>query len=350
MGRGKVELKRIENKINRQVTFAKRRNGLLKKAYELSILCDAELALIIFSNRGKLYEFCSTSSMAKILEKYNSYTYGAMEPGQSEIDNQSKYQEYLKLKAKVEVLQHSQRHYLGEELGDLGAKELEQVEHQLDFSLRKIRSRKMEMMIHQLSELQTKEEVLLETNRNLRRKLEESSSVIRSSWETGEQSIPYNHPPPPRPPPSDGFFEPLHCSNSLQMGYNPGNITDEDTATGSAVAPDSDLFSHFAPACSDHPQADLLCLRSLLCIVYVNSAEIEASSLDAAIADQMGKVEEADRRSGYEIFVACKQDSHLCLVRCIPMVMNNFSTETLMTRPPSTAEGGACLRMELSQR
>lgn len=61
MGRGKVELKRIENKINRQVTFAKRRNGLLKKAYELSILCDAEVALILFSNNGKLYEFCSSS-------------------------------------------------------------------------------------------------------------------------------------------------------------------------------------------------------------------------------------------------------------------------------------------------
>ncbi|KAI0524601.1 hypothetical protein KFK09_003978 [Dendrobium nobile] len=63
MGRGKVELKRIENKINRQVTFAKRRNGLLKKAYELSVLCEAEVALIIFSNRGKLYEFCSSSSL-----------------------------------------------------------------------------------------------------------------------------------------------------------------------------------------------------------------------------------------------------------------------------------------------
>ncbi|KAF2311082.1 hypothetical protein GH714_019409 [Hevea brasiliensis] len=53
MGRGRVELKRIENKINRQVTFSKRRNGLLKKAYELSVLCDAEVALIIFSSRGK---------------------------------------------------------------------------------------------------------------------------------------------------------------------------------------------------------------------------------------------------------------------------------------------------------
>ncbi|CAL9074209.1 unnamed protein product, partial [Musa textilis] len=59
MGRGRVELKRIENKINRQVTFSKRRSGLLKKAYELSVLCDAEVALIIFSSRGKLFEFGS---------------------------------------------------------------------------------------------------------------------------------------------------------------------------------------------------------------------------------------------------------------------------------------------------
>jgi MADS-box transcription factor len=62
MGRGRVELKRIENKINRQVTFSKRRNGLLKKAYELSVLCDAEIALIIFSSRGKLSEFGSSTS------------------------------------------------------------------------------------------------------------------------------------------------------------------------------------------------------------------------------------------------------------------------------------------------
>uniref|UniRef100_A0A2C9WDL3 MADS-box domain-containing protein n=1 Tax=Manihot esculenta TaxID=3983 RepID=A0A2C9WDL3_MANES len=67
MGRGRVELKRIENKINRQVTFAKRRNGLLKKAYELSVLCDAEVALIIFSNRGKLYEFSSISKYESFL-------------------------------------------------------------------------------------------------------------------------------------------------------------------------------------------------------------------------------------------------------------------------------------------
>ncbi|URE02131.1 hypothetical protein MUK42_21102 [Musa troglodytarum] len=66
MVRGKTQMKRIENATSRQVTFSKRRNGLLKKAFELSVLCDAEIALIIFSARGKLYEFassrCSSSS------------------------------------------------------------------------------------------------------------------------------------------------------------------------------------------------------------------------------------------------------------------------------------------------
>jgi MADS-box transcription factor len=59
IGRGKIEIKRIENTTNRQVTFCKRRNGLLKKAYELSVLCDAEVALIVFSTRGRLYEYAN---------------------------------------------------------------------------------------------------------------------------------------------------------------------------------------------------------------------------------------------------------------------------------------------------
>ncbi|URD86371.1 hypothetical protein MUK42_27163 [Musa troglodytarum] len=79
MGRGRVELRRIENKINRQVTFSKRRSGLLKKAYELSILCDAEVALIIFSSRGRLFEFCSSSSLLKTIEKYRRCSYNASE-------------------------------------------------------------------------------------------------------------------------------------------------------------------------------------------------------------------------------------------------------------------------------
>ncbi|XP_037466212.1 agamous-like MADS-box protein AGL14 [Triticum dicoccoides] len=63
MVRGKTEMKRIENATSRQVTFSKRRNGLLKKAFELSVLCDVEVALAVFSPRGRLYEFSSTTSV-----------------------------------------------------------------------------------------------------------------------------------------------------------------------------------------------------------------------------------------------------------------------------------------------
>ncbi|KAF5186673.1 Mads-box transcription factor [Thalictrum thalictroides] len=68
MVREKIQIKKIDNNTARQVTFSKRRRGLLKKANELSILCDAEVALIIFSATGKLFEF-SSSSMSEILER-----------------------------------------------------------------------------------------------------------------------------------------------------------------------------------------------------------------------------------------------------------------------------------------
>lgn len=61
MGRGRVQLKQIENKISRQVTFSKRRTGLRKKANEISVLCDAQVALIVFNAKGKLFEYSSES-------------------------------------------------------------------------------------------------------------------------------------------------------------------------------------------------------------------------------------------------------------------------------------------------
>ncbi|KAH0748721.1 hypothetical protein KY290_027953 [Solanum tuberosum] len=63
MVRGKVEMKRIENATSRQVTFSKRRNGVMKKAYELSVLCDAQVALIIFSQKGRLFQFSSSRKL-----------------------------------------------------------------------------------------------------------------------------------------------------------------------------------------------------------------------------------------------------------------------------------------------
>ena len=60
MVRQRIEIKKIANVTARQVTFSKRRRGLFKKAQELTTLCDAEIALIVFSATGKLYEYSSS--------------------------------------------------------------------------------------------------------------------------------------------------------------------------------------------------------------------------------------------------------------------------------------------------
>jgi hypothetical protein len=52
-----------------KVTFTKRKFGLMKKAYELSVLCDCEISVIIFNSNNKLFQYASTD-MDKVLLKY----------------------------------------------------------------------------------------------------------------------------------------------------------------------------------------------------------------------------------------------------------------------------------------
>ncbi|XP_074546292.1 myocyte enhancer factor 2ca isoform X4 [Halichoeres trimaculatus] len=72
MGRKKIQIARIMDERNRHVTFTKRKFGLMKKAYELSVLCDCEIALIIFNSTNKLFQYASTD-MDKVLLKYTEY-------------------------------------------------------------------------------------------------------------------------------------------------------------------------------------------------------------------------------------------------------------------------------------
>ncbi|CAL9075856.1 unnamed protein product [Musa acuminata var. zebrina] len=179
MGRGRVELKRIENKINRQVTFSKRRNGLLKKAYELSVLCDAEVALIIFSSRGKVYEFGSVGT-SKTLERYQRCCYTSQDSNVANREAQNWYQEMAKLKTRFESLQRSQRHLLGEDLGPLSVKELQQLERQLESALSQARQRKTQLMLDQMEELRKKERHLGEINKQLKEQIEAEGATFRA--------------------------------------------------------------------------------------------------------------------------------------------------------------------------
>ncbi|XP_057767491.1 agamous-like MADS-box protein AGL11 isoform X5 [Salvia miltiorrhiza] len=173
MGRGKVELKRIENPTNRQVTFSKRRNGLLKKAFELSVLCDAEVALIVFSPSGKAYQFSSheitrTITRYKIelgIAKADDQGFTSMEVWRNEIEDLSRT---------IEALEARERNFAGENLSGLGMKELKQLERQLRVGVERIRSKK--------------HKDLQEENTNLQKKLHELEEASTSSIILGSDS------------------------------------------------------------------------------------------------------------------------------------------------------------------
>ncbi|CAI9781560.1 unnamed protein product [Fraxinus pennsylvanica] len=157
-------MRRIENATSRQVTFSKRRNGLLKKAFELSVLCDAEVALIIFSPRGKLYEF-SSSSTRQTIERYQRHTKDdhAENPPDEQNMQQLKH-ETASMKKKIELLEISKRRLLGEGLGSCSIQELQQLEQQLERSVGIIRARKMQMFRQQIEDLKEKGKALAAEN------------------------------------------------------------------------------------------------------------------------------------------------------------------------------------------
>ncbi|KAH8488525.1 hypothetical protein Peur_059788 [Populus x canadensis] len=167
MVRGKTQMRRIENATSRQVTFSKRRNGLLKKAFELSVLCDAEVALIVFSPRGKLYEFAS-SSMQETIERYRRHV------KENNTNKQPVEQNMLQLKEeaasmikKIEHLEVSKRKLLGECLGSCTVEELQQIEQQLERSVSTIRARKNQVFKEQIELLRQKEKLLAAENARL---------------------------------------------------------------------------------------------------------------------------------------------------------------------------------------
>ncbi|ROV99360.1 hypothetical protein VSDG_03871 [Cytospora chrysosperma] len=69
MGRRKIEIKAIKDDRNRSVTFLKRKGGLFKKAHELSVLCSVDVAVFIFGQNKKLYEY-SSGDMRELITRY----------------------------------------------------------------------------------------------------------------------------------------------------------------------------------------------------------------------------------------------------------------------------------------
>nr|AFP17796.1 transcription factor PI variant 1 [Hedyosmum orientale] len=160
MGRGKIEIKRIENSTNRQVTYSKRRNGLIKKAKEISVLCDSKISLIIFSSTNKMSEFVSPSTtLPELLEKYQNNSGKRLwdakhERLSAEID---------RIKKENESMEIELRHLKGEDVNSLHVKELIPIEETLENALVNIRDKQMDY----LKMLKKNERNLEEENKRL---------------------------------------------------------------------------------------------------------------------------------------------------------------------------------------
>ncbi|XP_027097746.1 agamous-like MADS-box protein AGL27 isoform X1 [Coffea arabica] len=170
MGRRKVEIKKIEDKNSRQVTFSKRRSGLMKKAKELSVLCDVDVAVLIFSGRGKLYDFCSTNSLAKILQRYHNYA--EAEDGPARISGVEKRNpEGRNVVTIRKLLEKVERDLEEPDVDHLNLSELVQLEEQLEDALIQTRSRKTRLLMESITSLSEVEKMLREENKLLQNKV-----------------------------------------------------------------------------------------------------------------------------------------------------------------------------------
>ncbi|KAJ9676112.1 hypothetical protein PVL29_024892 [Vitis rotundifolia] len=171
MARGKIQMKRIENPVHRQVTFCKRRAGLLKKAKELSVLCDAEIGIFIFSAHGKLYELATKGTMQGLIEKYMKSSCGSQ-------DDEAKEAQLLVCYLATSLLdQTSSQYMLGGGAGTMTLDELHIFEKHLEIWIYNIRSAKMEIMFQEIQLLKNKEGILKAANNYLQEMIEEQTGI-----------------------------------------------------------------------------------------------------------------------------------------------------------------------------
>nr|XP_011464115.1 PREDICTED: MADS-box protein AGL24-like isoform X1 [Fragaria vesca subsp. vesca] len=177
----KIKIEKIDNLPARQVTYSKRRRGLLKKARELSVLCDCEFSVIIFSATGKLCE-SSSSSTKDVITRYESQTGDEGNLDQSSLDLQHdciKLSNEIADKSRVLrsniwtvcLLHRHNRQMNGEDLEGLNIDELQRLETKIDGSLNRVLQTKEENIIGEILALEAKGAELELANNQLRQEI-----------------------------------------------------------------------------------------------------------------------------------------------------------------------------------
>ncbi|KAF6152848.1 hypothetical protein GIB67_025866 [Kingdonia uniflora] len=205
MAREKIQIKKIDNTNARQVTFSKRRKGLIKKAEELSILCEAKVALIIFSATGKLFEY-SSSSMKEILERQNLHSKNLQKLVQPSLELQLENSNFLRLSKEVAEKSHQLRQMRGEEIHSLNIEELKQLEKFLEVGLSRV--------------LETKGMLLMQENEQLKQQIAHNSKGLNNVEAEPENPV----------------FDEGQSSNSVTYTSSLGPPLDQDSSDNSDLS------------------------------------------------------------------------------------------------------------------
>nr|AGH39929.1 MADS domain protein [Leptopyrum fumarioides] len=176
MGRGKIEIKRIENSTNRQVTYSKRRAGIVKKAKELTVLCDAQVSLLMVSSTDKLHEYVSPTTTHKtVYDKYQQESGSDLwQPHYEKMQGTLKKLKETNNKLRKEIRQRN-----GEDLDELSFQQLCGLEQNMEKSVECVRNRKFHVITTSSDTFKKKIKNHEETQSSLLREFEERDADFR---------------------------------------------------------------------------------------------------------------------------------------------------------------------------
>ncbi|KAK7816414.1 mads-box protein jointless [Quercus suber] len=221
MTRKKIQIKKIDNTTARQVTFSKRRRGLFKKAFELSTLCDADIALMVFSATGNLFEYAS-SSMQQVIERHNLHAenLGKMDQPSLELQLENSTS-YTMLSMEIEEKTRELRKIKGEELNGMDIEELQKLEKVLEVGLSRVLETKAclcvisgERFLEEITVLKRKGAQLMAENQRLKQ-MENMFSTQTHVLEQGQSSESISNICNSSDPPQDNDSS----DTSLKLGY-----------------------------------------------------------------------------------------------------------------------------------